>query len=64
MRRFYDSRTLTEGEECLASNARMAIFHKDGDSQAFERIIMEGFERHAVPVRAYQLLPNDWHLVL
>jgi len=45
-------------------NARAAIFHKDGDYEAFERILAEGLQRYAVELLAYQLMPNHWHMVL
>ena len=46
------------------ANARGTIFHKDGDYEAFERILAEGLQRYAVELLAYQLLPNHWHMVL
>ena len=45
-------------------NARAAIFHKEGDYEAFERILAEGLDRYEVELLAYQLMPNHWHLVL
>lgn len=45
-------------------NARTPIFHKDGDYQAFERILADGLDEHAVSILSYQLMPNHWHLVL
>ena len=47
------------------ANARLPIFHKDGDFAAFERILGEALE-HVPGMRllAYCLLPNHWHLVL
>ncbi len=45
-------------------NARSTIFHKDGDYEAFERILAEGLQRYAVELLAYQLMPNHWHMVL
>jgi putative transposase len=45
-------------------NARAAIFHKDADYEAFERIIADGLARYAVQLFSYQLLPNHWHLVV
>ena len=45
-------------------NARSDIFLKDGDYEAFERILAEGLERYDVELLAYCLLPNHWHLVL
>ena len=45
-------------------NARAAVFHKDADFEAFERIVSEGLDRYEVQLLAYQLMPNHWHLVL
>jgi putative transposase len=45
-------------------NARQTIFQKDGDYEAFERILGEGLERYAVEFLAYLLMPNHWHFVL
>ena len=44
-------------------NARMRIFHKPGDYEAFERVLAEGLERYAVELLTYCLMPNHWHLV-
>jgi len=41
-------------------NARSDIFLKDGDYEAFERILAEGLERYDVELLAYCLLPNHW----
>lgn len=45
-------------------NARAAIFHKDEDYAAFERIIEEGLGQYEVQLLGYQLMPNHWHFVL
>jgi putative transposase len=46
-------------------NGRRKIFYKDGDYEAFERILDEAL-RHVPGMRllAYVLMPNHWHLVL
>jgi putative transposase len=46
-------------------NGREAIFLKDGDYEAFERILAEALE-HVPGMRllSYCLMPNHWHLVL
>jgi len=46
-------------------NGRCTIFHKDGDYEAFERILAEALE-HVPGMRllAYCLMPNHWHLVV
>jgi putative transposase len=45
-------------------NGRATVFHKDGDYEAFERILAEALA-HVPGMRllAYCLLPNHWHLV-
>ena len=46
-------------------NGRLRIFHKDGDYEAFERILGEALERvPGMRLLAYCLLPNHWHLVV
>src|SRR6266404_8763338 len=44
--------------------ARHAIFQKDGDYEAFERVFAEVLEKHPIQVLNYCLMPNHWHLVL
>ena len=45
-------------------NAKMPIFHKDSDYEAFERIIAEGLGKFPVDLIAYQWMSNHWHMVL
>ena len=45
-------------------NARNDIFFKDGDYEAFERVVAEGLERYPVDLIAYQWMKNHWHIVL
>lgn len=45
-------------------NARMTIFEKEGDYEAFERILEEAVERYGTDVLAWCLMPNHWHLVV
>ena len=47
------------------ANGRAAIFRKDGDFEAFERILAEALE-HVPGMRllTYCLMPNHWHLLL
>ena len=44
--------------------ARHAIFQKDGDYEAFERVFAEALEKHPIRVLSYCLMPNHWHMVL
>ena len=51
---------------CLdRGNGRATVFRKDGDYEAFERILTET-QAHVPGMRllAYCLMPNHWHLVL
>ena len=43
-------------------NARNNIFFKDGDFEAFERVIKQGLEKYPVDLIAYQWMSNHWHL--
>ena len=44
---------------------RMAIFEKDADYEAFERVLAQSLERPEAPrLLAYCLMPNHWHLVV
>jgi putative transposase len=46
------------------ANARMTLFHKDEDYEAFERVLEEAVERTETRLLAYVVMPNHWHLVL
>jgi REP element-mobilizing transposase RayT len=46
------------------ANARLPLFQKDGDYAAFEQVLTEARQLYDVPVLAYCLMPNHWHLVL
>jgi len=46
------------------ANARQPIFKKDEDYEAFERILAEAQEAVGMPILAYCLMPNHWHLIL
>ena len=46
-------------------NGRLAFLHKDGDYEAFLRVLAETQARvPEVGLLAYCLLPNHWHLLL
>src|SRR5260370_311932 len=46
-------------------NGRRTVFFKDGDYDAFERILGEALEHvPGMGLLAYTLMPNHWHLVL
>jgi putative transposase len=40
------------------------LFETPGDYLAFERILAEGVARTALPILAYCIMPNHWHLVV
>src|SRR6516165_9380629 len=44
--------------------ARLPLFEKDGDYQAFERVLLEAMTKQPTRLLAYSLMPNHWHLVL
>jgi len=41
--------------------ARLLLFRKPGDYEAFERVLAEGLARHPIRLLAYCLTPNHWH---
>src|SRR3989304_1014987 len=44
---------------------RLAMFEKEADYQAFERVLAEGLARPDAPtLLTYCLMPNHWHLVV
>jgi putative transposase len=46
------------------ANARLPIFEKDEDYEAFERILEQAVERTEARLLSYCLMPNHWHLVV
>lgn len=46
------------------ANARMKIFRKDADYEAFEAVLAEAVERTETRLLAYCVMPNHWHLVV
>ena len=44
--------------------ARLPLFEKPEDYEAFERVLAEAFEREPLPIFAYCLMPNHWHFVV
>ena len=46
------------------ANARLRIFAKDGDYEAFETVLEQARARFGTRVLAYCVMPNHWHLVL
>ena len=46
------------------SVARLPLFQKPGDFEAFERVLAEAQDRYPTRILAYCLMPNHWHFVL
>lgn len=44
--------------------ARLPLFQKDDDYEAFEQIVEEALERHPIRILGYCVMPNHWHFVL
>jgi putative transposase len=43
---------------------RVTLFRKPADFAAFEKILREGWERFAMRLLCYVVMPNHWHLVV
>lgn len=46
------------------ANARLPIFKKEKDYEAFEKILEEAKNKYEIKILAYCLMPNHWHLIL
>jgi len=44
--------------------ARMQVFEKAGDYEAFERVLKETLQKTPMWICAYCLMPNHWHFLL
>src|SRR3954469_17537484 len=44
--------------------ARLSLFEKEGDYQAFERVLGLALEKHPIRLLGYCVMPNHWHFVL
>ncbi len=44
--------------------ARLPLFEKPEDYEAFERVLGEAFEREPLPILAYTVMPSHWHFVV
>ena len=44
--------------------ARLTLFEKQADYEAFERVLEEAYERVRLPIFAYCVMPNHWHFVV
>lgn len=44
--------------------ARLPLFQKDGDYEAFERVLTEALLEHPIRLLAWCVMPNHWHFVL
>ncbi len=46
------------------ANLRQPLFDKDGDYEAFERVLAEACARVPVRLLSYCVMPNHWHLIV
>lgn len=46
------------------ANARLPIFKKEKDFEAFENVLEEAKDKYSMRILAYCLMPNHWHLIL
>jgi putative transposase len=46
------------------ANGRLALFRKETDYGAFERVVEEAHEREPLRILAYCAMPNHWHWVV
>ena len=44
--------------------ARLTLFEKQEDYEAFERVLQESWARVPLPIFSYCLMPNHWHFVV
>lgn len=44
--------------------ARLPLFEKPEDFQAFERVLQEAHQREPLPILAYCLMSNHWHFAV
>jgi putative transposase len=44
--------------------ARLTLFEKEADYEAFERVLHEAHERTPIRILAYCLMPSHWHFLL
>jgi len=44
--------------------ARLPLFRKEEDYAAFERVLLEAYERHPTRILAWCLMRNHWHFVI
>jgi putative transposase len=46
------------------ANARRPFFDQPADFDSFEQVLSEAQKEHRVPLLAFCLMPNHWHLIL
>ncbi len=44
--------------------ARLPLFEKAADYEAFEQVLGEAMEKHPTRILGYCLMPNHWHFVI
>ena len=43
--------------------ARLPLFQKEGDFEAFERVVVMALQKHPCRLLAYCIMPNHYHLI-
>ena len=43
---------------------KMKMFRRDGDFEAFGRVLAEAHERHPIRILSYCMMPTHWHFVV
>ena len=44
--------------------ARLTLFEKQQEDEAFGRVLVEAFEREPSPIFAYSVMPDHWYFVV
>lgn len=44
--------------------ARLSLFEKEADYEAFERVLLLALEEHPIRLLGYCVMPNHWHFLL
>jgi putative transposase len=46
------------------SVGRMKMFRRDGDFEAFARVLAQAHERYPLRILSYCVMPSHWHFVV
>jgi len=44
--------------------ARLTLFEKESDYEAFDRVLALAYSRVPLPIYSYIVMPNHWHFVV